>query len=237
MKDIKQKIAEILLMSEEQPAPEEVSPGEMIETYDEYEFEEIYTDIYVEIRNMEDFYGDKSHLKVALLLESFLLESMVLLKKDPEVIVVESGDDFLRSTSFTPVEEGVLRTFENVVIINSMLELYNQALSELEFTAIDAGIAMVSFPKEEIHCEIDETEGECAHDHGGEAEYGIDLNYTAMKLVGYAGTEEIEPILVNDMAYDMLQEVDKAFFSSNLEKVPVLIEDLVVYQGNIVTEE
>ncbi len=236
MREIKKKIAEILMSTEETFPTEPTTENEMIETFDEYEFEEIYTDIYVSIRNMEDFYGDDSRPKAALLLESFLLESMVLLKKDPEVIVVESGDYFLKSTSFTPDGEGVLHAFENVVLINSMLELYNLALTELEYAHIDAGIGMVAFPKEEISCCQGDEECTCL-EQDEEDDYGIDFHNTALKLSMHANTEEIEPIVVNDMAYEMLQEVDQPFFSSNLQRVSELVEDLVVYHGNIVTEE
>ncbi len=235
MKEIKKKIAEILMSTEEVTQTEPTSDNEMIETFDEYEFEEIYTDIYLSIRNMEDFYGDDSRPKAALLLESFLLESMVLLKKDPEVIVVESGDYFLKSTSFTPDGEGVLHAFENVVLINSMLELYNLALTELEYAHIDAGIGMVAFPREELSCCQGDEECDCQDCE--EEDYGIDFHNTALKLSMHANTDEIEPIVVNDMAYEMLQEVDQLFFSTNLERVLELVEDLVVYHGNIVTED
>lgn len=240
MNEIKQKIIQILASVQEPDISEATPQEELIETYDEYEYEELYSELYILIRNIEDFYGDHSNPKAALLVESFLLEAMVLLKKDPEVIVVESGDFFVKSTSFTPDGEGVMHLFENVVIINSMIELYNQALSENTLEVMDIGIGMVTFPKEEFEHDHDHDhencDGHCLTEES-EYDYGIDLNNTAMKLALMANSDELDPIVINDMAYELLQDVDPNFFTEHLQKFVVESGELVVYHGNIVTEE
>ncbi len=234
MKDIRQKIAEILGREEDLSEFDPASADDMVETYDEYEYEELYSDLYVMVKNIDDFYGTHSHPKAASLLESFLLEAMVLLKEDPEVIVVESGDFFVRSTSYTPDAEAVMHLFENVVMINSMAELYNQALQDVELEPMAIGIGLVTFPREVINEEFEE-ERQPGSDI--EFDYGIDFNNTAMKLAIIANSEEIEPIIVNDMAYDMLIDIDKAFFETNLAKDFLEDEELTVYHGNIVTDD
>lgn len=232
--DIRAKIAEILNKEEDLGEFSANAKEDLIETYDEYDYEELYTDIYVMVKNIEDFYGDHSHPKAAALLESFLLETMVLLKEDPEVIVVESGDFFCRSTSYTPDSEAVMHLFENVVWINSMAELYNQALIDVELTPMDLGIGVVTFPREAISPELEEN-----RQPGSDIEfdYGIDFQNTAMKLAIIANTEGRESIIVNDMAYDFLLEVDKAFFEANLDKDYLKDEEMTVFHGNIVTDD
>jgi len=234
MNDIRAKIAAILNKEEDLSDFSTPAKEDLIETYDEYEYEELYTDIYVMIKNIEDFYGDHSHPKAAALLESFLLETMVLLKEDPEVIVVESGDFFCRSTSYTPDSDAVMHLFENVVWINSMAELYNQALTDVELMPMDLGIGVVTFPREIINDELEEER------HPGsdiEFDYGIDFQNTAMKLAIIANTEGRETIVVNDMTYDFLLEVDKSFFEENLSKDYLKEEEMTVFHGNIVTDD
>ncbi|MBN2504861.1 MAG: hypothetical protein JXB20_05910 [Bacilli bacterium] len=237
MKEIKKKIAEILMLDDNHLETGDKTTSDLIETFDEFDYEEIYSDIYVLVHNIDDFYGEVSTPKAALLLESFLLESMVLLKKDPEVIVVESGDDFLRATSFTPDGESVMHVLENVVLINTMIELYNEALTELEVPVIDAGIGMAAFPKMEMEKHAHTEESEEEHDHDHDLDYAIDFNETAMLLAEYANSEELEPIVINDMAYEMLKEIDKEFITGHLERALRPIEEIIVYHGNIIADE
>jgi hypothetical protein len=234
MQEIRKKIAEILL-SEEDVLPDETAPEEMVEAYDGYEYEELYSDLYVIIRNMEDYYGTHSRPKAALLLESFLLESMVLLKKDPEVILVESGDYFVKATSYTPDGEGVLRLFENVVLINSMAELYNQALVEYDLPAMEYGIGLATIPAE-AEPETESTEPLTFADQD-ELTLLSDPSGTAFKFASMANTDEYEPIIINDMAYELLLEIDQPFFEENLVKAMLEEEDMVIYHGNIISDE
>ncbi len=230
MKEIKKKIADILMLDDNKLEIGDKQTDEMIETYDEYDYEEIYSDIYVLVHNIDDFYGETSLPKAALLLESFLLEAMVLLKKDPEVIVVASGDDFIKSTSYTPDGESVMHSLENVVLINTMLGYYNEALNELEVPLIDAGIGLVAFPRSEEDADQE-------HIHDFAPDYGVDHNETAMLLAEYANGDELEVIVINDMAFEMLKEVDKEFITKHLEKALKPIEEFVVYHGNIIAED
>ncbi|MGI6392120.1 MAG: hypothetical protein ACOX16_00700 [Candidatus Izemoplasmatales bacterium] len=234
MTDIRAKIAEILNKEEDFTDEFAVPKDDLIETHGEYEYEELYSDIYVIIKNIEDFYGDHSHPKAAALLESFLLETMIVLKEDPEVIVVESGDFFCRSTSFTPDSKAVMHLFENVVWINSMAELYNQALTDVGLLPMELGIGVVTFPREAINEELEE---ERYPGSDIEFDYGIDFQNTAMKLAIIANTEGRETIIVNDMAYDFLLEVDRAFFEENLVKEYLKEEEMTVFHGNIVTDD
>ncbi|MDD3113322.1 MAG: hypothetical protein PHP61_05350 [Candidatus Izemoplasmatales bacterium] len=231
MLDIRKKIAEILLSEDEPFLSDEFAPEEMVEASDHYEYEELYSDLYVTIRNMEDFYGDKSEPKAALLLESFLLEAMVLLKKDPEVILVESGDYFVKGTGYTPDGEAVLRLFENVVIINSMAELYNQGLTEYGLPAMEYGIGIATFPET-----ITEDKDELSQDHVDQNEEN-DPHEIAFQLALRGNTELFEPIIVNELAYEMLADVDRVFFEENLVKADINELDLVIYHGNIVTDD
>jgi hypothetical protein len=234
MNDIRAKIATILSQEDDLTEITPSTADDLIETYDEYDYEELYTDLYVMIKNIEDFYGDNSHPKAAALLESFLLETLILLKEDPEVIVVESGDFFCRSTSYTPDGEAVMHLFENVVWINSIAELYNQALVEVGLIPMQIGIGVVTFPREAIS---EELEGERHPGSDIEFDYGVDFNNTAMRLAIIANTKDQEPIVVNDMAYDMLLEIDKNFFEENLEKAYLKEEEMTVFHGNIVTDD
>jgi hypothetical protein len=264
VKEILDKI-QTILSSNAEDFSEPFVEDEMVEAYDEFEMEELYTDIYVLVRNIDEFYGENASPKAALLLESFLLESMVLLKKDPENIVVESGEFYVKATSFTPDGEVVLSVFEDVVLINSMIEYYNDALANNEFPQMEIGIGFATFVKEDLleedeecdtddescschnhdeteehtcHCSDDE-ECECGHDHYNDEEdedYGIDFNNTALQLAELANSDDLDPIVINDLAYDMLVEVDQTFFESHLEAVS-LEDDFVVYHGNIVVEE
>ncbi|HOP56894.1 MAG TPA: hypothetical protein PLH02_01200 [Bacillota bacterium] len=232
LREIRKKIADILMMDDLAPFEDETKENEMVEVGEEYEYEEIFTDLFISVRNLDAFYGDKSIPKAALLLESFLMESLVLLKKDPDVVYVESGDDFLKSTSFTPESEGVMRAFENCVLINTMLDSYNEALKELDCDQIDAGIALAAYPKEE------KTEPEEGGDEYTDyPEYGIDRFDTAERLSWNANTGELDILAVNDMAYAMLLDEDKLFFETHLSKASQNVEDITVYTGNIVADE
>jgi len=187
------------------------------------------------VHNIDDFYGVQSHPKAALLLESFLLESLVLLKRNPEVVVVESGDDYVRATSFTPDGEAVVHLFEDVVLMNTMLELYNQALMGSGLETIDIGIGMATFPRmspPETDYVMDDR-----LDASLDEEWGIDFNNTAMRLALIANSEAFDVIIINDMAYDMMEDVDKEFFTSHLEASVIAEEEMTIYHGNIVANE
>jgi len=255
VKEIKDKINAILSSTDEEMFLEDES---FVEVSEDFEVEELYTDIYVLIKNIDEYYGGDASYKAALLLESFLLETMVLLKKNPEVVIVESGDFFAKATAFSPTGEEVFSVFEDAVIINSMLEVYNQALSENGFPQMEVGIGVATFVKEELEhnhnhdhdvcecesgeCDCDNEEGEgcsCGHDHHDEEdelEYGIDFDNTASMLAELGNNGEFDPIVVNDIAYGLLVSVEEEFFEEHLDEVE-LEEGYSVYHGNIVREE
>lgn len=238
MKDIIEKISSILLEEDVQNLDE----GDFVGS-EEFDLEEIYSDVFVRIRNMDEFYNPNAPYKASLLLESFLLETMVLLKKNPENIVVESGEFYVKATSFTPDGFVLLNVFEDVVQINSMIEVYNEALEMNHYPKMDIGIGVASFFKEELfeheHDHEHEHDESCELDHDHEDDdfdYGIDLFNTASVLSEYAGSDEIEPILINEMANDLLLESDEEFFGEHLSKIEIN-DEFVAFQGNIVSEE
>jgi len=253
VKEIKDKINAILSSTEAEMFLEDEG---LVEVGEDFEVEELYTDIYVLIKNIDEYYGGDASYKAALLLESFLLETMVLLKKNPEVVIVESGDFFAKATAFSPTGEEVFSVFEDAVIINSMLEVYNQALSENGFPQMEVGIGVATFVKEELEhdhdhevcecesgeCDCDNEDGEgctCGHDHlhneEDELEYGIDFDNTASMLSELGNNGEFDPIVVNDIAYGLLVSVEEEFFEEHLDEVE-LEEGYSVYHGNIVRE-
>jgi len=248
MKEIKKIIQEII-----NDKREELPLAESAEDYLGYEEEEIeenelYSDIYVLVRNIDDFYGVGHSYKGALLLESFLLQTMILLKKNPDNILVESGEFYVKSTAYTPDGEVALSVFENVVEINTMLDLYNDALGTLGMNRAEVGIGFATFVKTEFEIEDHEHEhhhehGEaCDHDHDHDhhedddmPDYGIDFENTAALLAEIANDGELDPIVINDLAMELLVEADKEFFESHLATVD--LEDDTIYHGNIVMEE
>ncbi|MBU1144389.1 MAG: hypothetical protein KJ971_00850 [Firmicutes bacterium] len=260
MNEIKEKIEKILASTNVGQPSDYPLENEMIEEYDEFEYEELYSDIYVLVKNIDDFYGQNANQKAAMLVESFLLETMVLLKKDPENIVVESGEFYVKSTGFTPDGDVLMNLFEDTVMINTMLDLYNQALADNDFPRMEVGIGLATFVSEEFEeennhecdckddeeckCKEDEEcdckddeECECNHNHEeDDFDYGIDFNNTAAALAEMANSEELDPIVLNNIAYDLLSEIDETFFENHLEAF-LLDDDVVIYHGNIVSEE
>lgn len=249
VKEIQEKINAILSSTEEDFLLEDES---FVEVSEDFEVEELYTDIYVLIKNIDEYYGGEATYKAALLMESFLLETMVLLKKNPEVVLVESGDFFVKATAFSPTGEEVFSIFEDAVMINSMAEIYNQALSENGFPQMEVGIGVATFVKEQLEhehdhfedeCDCDHEEGEtcsCGHDHHhddeDEFEYGIDFDNTASMLAELGNNGEFDPIVINDIAYGLLVSVEEEFFQEHLDEVE-LEEGFSVFHGNIVKEE
>lgn len=247
MKEFLNKIHQILVEEiDEFPVP--TDDLEVLDSDEEVEFDEYYTDHYVLVRNLDAFYGPDKSVKAAMLLESFLLESMIHLKKNPENIVVESGEFYVKATAFTPDGDVLLSVFEDAVVVNTMAEYYNQALVENGYPRMDIGIGFATFVKQELdehdhdhdheegHVCDDET-CSCHHDHeDNELEYGIDFANTASQLASIAGQDGLEPIMLNELAYEMLLEVEHDFFEAHLEGI-TLEDDTVVYHGNIVSED
>lgn len=139
---------------------------EMIEEFGDVDYDDIFTDIYLTIKNLHEFYNQEIDIRATHLLESFMLESLVLLKQNPDITLVSSGPYYVKATAFTPEGDTATSIFNDAVEINSMLEIYNDALSENNFPIIDAGIGVSSYQslQEEHHCcceEDDECDCNC----------------------------------------------------------------------------
>lgn len=156
MKEILTKIQTIL----ETPAietPDRSPSPEAIDSEMAQEYGELYTDLYVLVRNIDDFFGEGTDPKALDLVDSFLLESLILLKKNHDIIRVESGDDYVKATAYTPDADTAGYLFDSAVQINTMLELYNKALAENSMIRMETGIGLATFPG---HSELEEEAGE-----------------------------------------------------------------------------
>lgn len=168
MNETLKKIQAILETPTEE-MPEHAFTPEMAQASLDEEYGELYTDLYVLVRNIDDFFGEDSKPKALELVDSFIMECLIQLKKNPDVIRVESGDDYVKATAYTPDGETAGFLFDNAVRINTMLELYNKTLAENEMVRMETGIGVATFPantdmdEEECHC------GEEGHEcHCGE---------------------------------------------------------------------
>lgn len=253
MKEILQKIQSIL-ESPLSEIPEHRPNPDQLDSEVEGEYGELYSDLYVLIRNIDDFFGEDINPKALDLVDSFLVEALVLLKKNHDVIKVESGDDYVKATAYTPDAETASFLFDSAVQINTMLELYNRTLGENEMPRMEAGIGLATFPANDLgetgECECgNEAEGEecaCGCHEGGhpdlsalEFAYATDFGNTALNLATLANSQDLDPIVINEDLYSLMSDSDplKAFLDKNMEKVVFEGEDFSVFHGNIVADE
>lgn len=258
MKEIEKKI-QIILETPIEDTQEPAFSPDLAQAELEGEFGELYTDLYVLIQNIDDFFGAETKVKALELVDSFLLESLILLKKNPDVIRVESGDDFVKATAYTPEGTTAGFLFDCAVQINTMLEIYNKTLAENEMTRIEAGIGMATFPgnPELEECECGE-EHECTCEHesieeDGDDEgclnsqrisnlefgYATDFENQALDLATIANSNELDPIVIDESLYSLMSDSEqlKEFLDHNLEKVIFEGENFSIFHGNIVSEE
>jgi hypothetical protein len=255
MKEILKKIQNILESPVGEPLDHPWNP-ETIDAQMEGEFGELYTDLYVLIRNINDFFAEGTNPKALDLVDSFLLESLVLLKKNHDIIRVESGDDYVKATAYTPDGETAGFLFDSAVQINTMLELYNRTLGENGMPRMEAGIGLATFPAndlgEESECQCEEggechcgEEGHACGCHDGfdlsalEFAYATDFSNTAMELASIANSAELDPIVLNESLYSLMSDSEqlKDFLAQNLEKVIFEGENTSVFHGNIISDE
>ncbi len=237
MKDIRDRIRSILMEGPTREYKELPKEAERYEAADDFETEDVYGDLYLLVRNVDDFYGPRSEPKAARLLESFLLESLVVVKSDPEVLFVESGDDYVKATAFAPDGETAVELFDDAVEINTMLELYNDALAENGFPQIEAGIGLAAFQDEQGETYPD---AENVTIGGEEAyEYAYDSRQLALRLAEFANNGEFDPIVMDEAYYGILADIDeeKKFLDENMQKIVFEGEDFAVFHGNIIVEE
>lgn len=239
MKDVKARIRSILM---EEPAREYKELPREADRYvpaDDFETNDFYADLYLLVRNVDDFYGPRSEPKAARLLESFILESLVIVKRDPEVMFVESGDDYVKATAFTPDGESAIELFDDAVDINTMLELYNEALAEHGYPQIEAGLGIAAFQEAVADDELPDPDDVSI----GEPQSGYDVAYDsrelALRLSELANNGEFDPIVMDETFYGVLADIDeeKKFLDENMRRFEFEGEDLAVYHGNIVVDE
>jgi hypothetical protein len=224
---------------------------ELIEAFDDLEYEDIYTDMYIYVKNLQDFYNVEVDSRATDLLESFLLETLVQLKQNPEVTLVISSPSHVKAIAFTPEGESAAYLLDDAVTINSMLEIYNDALAQNSMPQIEIGIGLASYQSDihECHsnCECnheEDSQSECHHDCECEHEHGIsksldNQNNLAEYLANVANNGELDPIVINEGFYGLISdlETEKSFIDQNFQRFTIESDDLIVFHGNIVLEE
>lgn len=262
MEDIRSIIWEIL----ESPSEDrKTTPPriDMIEEFGDVDYDDIFTDLYITVKNLYDFYNPEVDIKATQLLESFLLETLVLLKQNPEVTLVSSSPSHVKATAFTPEGESAAFMFDDAVSINSMLEIYNDALAQNNLPQIEAGIGVSSYQSlrdshecccegdskcecgEDSECECSEDndcacdDHECSCHHNDSDDFIEDVDNLAEKLALIANTDEFDPIVMNEGFYGLISDLEeeKTFIDSNFQKVIIEADDLTIFHGNIILEE
>lgn len=182
------------------------------------------------INNIESFYGTGANPKASLLLESFLLETMIGLKKNPENIVVESGEYYVRSIAFTPTPRVGWTVFEETVLINTMLDMYNQSLAEEKMPLIEGGIAFSIY-------EHDGTETDRHEEHTHDRNHHDDITDPDQKAESLAvlSVAEVLPMRLSADAHKFLSRYDEDTMKRLFEKTK--LDDGVVYDGDVISEE
>lgn len=236
---------------------------EMVEEFEDVDYDDIFTDCFITIKNLDDFYNQEVDNRATQLLESFLIEALILLKQNEDITLVSSGPFYVKATAFTPEGETAASIFNDVVQINSMLEIYNDALLENNLPKIDAGIGLSSYQSLEdehhCHCGCDENDDcdcnhdenhqcECEHDdfenhecdfEHEEEDFIRDSENWAERLAEIANTNNIDSIVVNEGFYGLISDISeiRTFFDENFQKVVIEDEDIVFYHSNIVIDE
>lgn len=154
--------------------------------------------------------------------------------------------------------------FDDAVSINSMLEIYNDALAQNNLPQIEAGIGVSSYQSlrdehgcccgndSECECgndsdcdcdsedhECDCEEHECSCGHHDSDDFIEDIDNLAEKLALIANTDDFDPIVMNEGFYGLISDLEeeKTFIDSNFQKVIIEADDLTIFHGNIVLEE
>jgi hypothetical protein len=169
MEHIKSKIQEIL------DTPEyEIQEDVLFESSEDEEedYQELYTDVYVAIHNADDFYTLGSSAVANRLINSFLLEVTTLLRANLDTVYIESGIDFVKATISTPDGEIASYVLEDAIQVNTMIDLYNDALADNDLLRMDVGIGISTYePIDEDHDYEEEGCG-CGHHHDEENQEG-----------------------------------------------------------------
>lgn len=218
---IRRKIDDIL--NENMPAGDEREHDDVMP-----EGEPIHLEIFVMINNIEAFYGPGAQPISARLLESFLLETMIGLKKNPDNIIVESGDYYVRSVAFTPTPEVAWMMLEDAVIINTMLDEYNRGLGKEQLPLMACGIGLSVYP---AHIDDQDEHGDGEHDHGDDFS---DPNDVARSLASFS-VDEVLPMRLSGEAHDFLKRHDSEAMERLFETTET--DCGIVYDGDVISEE
>jgi hypothetical protein len=164
MHEIKTKIDDILRAAAAEDWQDEIV--EVGEDAGETEYPEQYVDVYVAIHNADGFYQLGSSPVANRLLNSFLLETTTLLRANLDTIYLESGIDFVKATVACPDAEIASYLLEDAAKINTMFDLYNEALTKNELPHLEVGIALnLYLSGEEADtvecCEGDDCDSDC----------------------------------------------------------------------------
>jgi hypothetical protein len=170
MHEIKTKIDDILRAAAAEDWQDEII--ESSEDDAEAEYPEQYVDVYVAIHNADGFYQLGSSPVANRLLNSFLLETTTLLRANLDTIYLESGIDFVKATVACPDAEIASYLLEDAAKINTMFDLYNEALTKNKLPHLEVGIALNLYLSGEEadlveSCEGDDCENDCDCDCEG----------------------------------------------------------------------
>lgn len=179
MHEIKARIQQIVDSMDELELENELVEDTNLDDLDEYP--ETYADVYVAIHNADGYYLLGSSPLGNRLINGFLQEATTLLRGDIDTIYLESGIDFVKATMSCPDPETASYLLEDAAQINTILDLYNEALEEHGLPRMEVGIALSLF--EPIHddddseycvgddCEDEEDDAcDCGEECEGDAE-------------------------------------------------------------------
>jgi hypothetical protein len=166
MHEIKARIQEILDSMNELDLENEIVEEQNLDESDDYP--ETYADIYVAIHNADGYYLLGSSPLGNRLINGFLLEATTLLRGDIDTIYVESGIDFVKATLACPDPETASYLLEDAAQINTILDLYNDALEQNGLPRMEVGIAVSLFEPEQEDEDSEYCEGDDCDDEDDE---------------------------------------------------------------------
>jgi hypothetical protein len=162
MHEIKARIQEILDSMNEADLDNDIVEEQNLDDQDEYP--ETHAVVYVSIHNADGYYLLGSSPLGNRLINGFLLEATTLLRGDIDTIYVESGIDFVKATMSCPDPETASYLLEDAAQINTIADLFNDALEENGLPRMEVGIAVSLFEPEHVHDDSEYCEGDDCED-------------------------------------------------------------------------